>query len=244
MSWFSVGFQEAEKMQTQTQRKSRKNFWTKPGESAVIRFMTPAKDSFNYKRAYVPWAKGQKYYTSPGVAPDPFTQAGMQLQSTFAWKVIDRRVIEFEVQEEGQTVTKNIGPRLLYFADGQRTRKSLIAFENQIREDINEERKEEGLPPLSEEEFNLTHFDVKAVKEKGAPWQFFAVRGGKAKPLSADDLKLADEHDFDLKEELRPLSVAEITTLINLQAPTEDKSTGESYSYGEEEDEEPVFFKD
>lgn len=244
MSWYSVGFQEAEKMQIPTQRKSRKNFWTKPGESAVLRFMTPAKDSFNYKRAYVPWAKGQKYYTSPGVAPDPFVQAGMTLQSTFAWKVIDRRVIEFDVEEEGKTVTKTVGPRLLYFADGQRTRKSLIAFENQIREDVNEERKEEGLPPLSEEEFNLTHFDVKAVKEKGAPWQFFAVRGGKAKALSADDLKLADEADFDLKEELKPLSVAEITTLINLQVPAEKADAGESYSYGDEEDDQPVFFKD
>lgn len=245
--WYSTGYEQAEKMQGESVRKSRKNFWTKPGESAVLRFLAPAKDSFNYKRAYVPSARGQKYFTSPGSHPDPFVEKGLTLQSTFAWKVIDRRILTFEVQEEGRTAEKTIGPRMLYFADGQRTRKSLIAFENQIREDINEQRKEDGLPAFTAEEFNLSSFDVKVVKEKGAPWQFFAVRGGQPKALSAEDKKLVEEGDFDLREELRPAELGVIRTLLaNVNsgaaqpAAAGASSSEDTYSYGTDTEEEEV----
>ena len=247
--WFSTGFDEAEKMAAAGGgRRRNRNFWTRPEEIATVRFMKPAKESFNYKRCFVPFAKGQKLYTSPGSHPDPFVDAGLQLQAAFAWPIIDRRKIELEVEEEGRTVKKEIGPRMLYFADGQRTRKALIAFENMLREQMNEERAEEGLPAFSEEEYNLTHYDVQAKKDKGSPWMFNAVRGGKVKSLSEEDLELVEKYSFDLAEELKPLDVPAIKSLLGganqAAAFSSSSSDEEGYSYGDDTSaaDEPTFF--
>lgn len=246
--WFSTGFDEAEKMAAAGgSRRRNRNFWTRPEEIATVRFMKPAKESFNYKRCFVPFAKGQKLYTSPGAQPDPFAEAGLQLQAAFAWPIIDRRVLELEVEEEGKTVKKEIGPRLLFFADGQRTRKALIAFENMIREQMNEERAEEGLPAYTEDEYNLTHYDIQAKKDKGSPWMFNAVRGGKVKPLSDEDQELVEKYSFDLAEELKPLPTEQIRAMLRQEpaaaaAPASDAEAGYSYGDDARDEEEPSFF--
>ena len=240
--WFSTGFEEAEKMAenaTSTRRRSR-NFWVKPNEEAIIRFLKPASESFNYKRAFVPWAKGQKLFTSPGTSPDPLVEAGLQLQAAFAWPILDRRIIEFEDRSTGET--KEIGPRFLYFADGQMTRKALLALENTVRKDINEERIEDGKEPLSESELNLTHFDVRISKaEKG--WNLAPVRGGRPKPLSDDDKEIIEKYSFDLIEELEPLPVDQLRAVVartSAEQPSKEPET--AYSYGDDTEDEPEFF--
>lgn len=245
MSWFSTGFDEAEKMASEQRsgRKRNRNFWLKPGEEAVIRFLKPARESFNYKRAFVPWAKGQKLFTSPGTQPDPLTEAGLQLQAAFAWPILDRRKFDIEVEEEGRKVTKTVGPRHIYFADGQMTRKALIALENSMRRDINEERVEEGKEPLTEEEYNLTSFDVRISKaEKG--WQIVAVRGGRPKPLSDDDKEIIEKYPVNIQEELKPLPLQELRTIVSKDGSESEATPETSYSYGEDEKEveEATFF--
>lgn len=249
MSWFSTGFEEAEKMaQSQSRlRRRNRNFWVKPGEEAIIRFLKPARDSLNYKRAFVPWVKGQKLYTSPGTAPDPLVEAGLSLQAAFAWPILDRRKFSFEVEEDGKKVQKEVGPRFLYFADGQMVRKALIALENTMRKDLNEERAEEGLDPVSGDEYNITSFDIRISKaEKG--WNLTGVRGGKPKPLSSDDKEIIEKYTFDLSEELKPLPVAELATVVakpgGEEAAGKEDEGASSYSYGEDDSnsDEPEFF--
>lgn len=238
--WYSVGHVEAEKMAASTQNRRVKNFFTKPGESARIRFLKPARDSFNYKRAFVKWAKGQKLLTSPGSVPDPFVEAGLKLQAAFAWPIIDRRVFEF-TDDSGED--KKIGPRTLLFADGQRTRKQLLAFEKEMLAMANEEREEEGLDPLVVDEklgycpeFNLSSYDLKVSKEKGAPWNFVAM---KPKDLSKDDEQLLEKTPIDLQEELKPLPAAELRVLLNggsNEVSSESKSDETAYSYSDDDD--------
>ena len=240
MSWFSVGFEEAERMSQPSVRSSNKNFWTKPDESAVVRFLSPAKNTVNIKRAFIPGAKGQKYYTSPMVDPDPFVEAGYNLQSTFIWKILDRRVLEF-TNKNGQDM--KVGPRVLYFAVGQRDRKALLAFEAQMLQDYNDQLKEDGKPLMTAEEYNISSYDVRISKPKGGAWQFIALRGGQPKALSAADKKLVEEGDFSLEEELKPLPLAYIHTMLQslgAQAAAASTETVE-YSY-DTEDTAPTFF--
>lgn len=234
MGWYSVGAEEAEKMAASSQIRRTRKFFTKPGERAVIRFLKPAKDSFNYKRAFVKWAKGEKLLTSPQTVPDPFIEAGLTLQAAFAWPVIDRRKLKFTDQTTNEE--KEIGPRYLYFADGQRTRKQLIAFEKEMLEIQNEERKEDGQEPLTLEEYNLSSYDVVATKEKGAPWLFSAKR---PKALSKDDKKLIEDLQFDLAEELKPLESAELNALLKGAAAdngTVEEEGQTEYSYSADGD--------
>jgi hypothetical protein len=242
MSWYTVGQEAADALAaSQSQFRRTKNFFTRQdqGESAVIRFLSPAKDSFNYKRAFVKWAKGQKTFTSPQTVPDPFVEAGLQLQAAFAWKVIDRRVIEFDDKTTGEK--KKIGPRVLYFADGQRTRKQLLAFEKQILEDENEARAEDGKDPLGLQDFNLTSYDLTVKKEKGAPWIFTAKRPRK---LSKEDQELVEKNDFDLKEELAPLETPVLKALLGSpESVVEEKETETSYSY-EDDGDDTIKFSD
>lgn len=241
--WFTQGFDEAEKMaqSVSSGRRKSRNFWLKAGEEAVIRFLKPASDSFNYKRAFVPWAKGQKLFTSPGSVPDPLAEAGLQLQAAFAWPILDRRIIEFEDKSTGET--KKVGPRVLFFADGQMTRKALLALENTVRKDVNEERAEEGEEPLTEQDLNITHFDIRISKaEKG--WNLAAIRGGRPKPLSEDDKETIEKYSFDLLEELEPLPIDQLRAVV---ARTDQNAvaTGEkeaAYSYGDDKSDEPEFF--
>lgn len=248
MSWMSTGFDEAEKVAASAGRGRRKNrnFWTKPGEEAIIRFLKPAKDTINYKRAFVPWAKGQKLYTSPGAQPDPLVEAGLQLQAAFAWPILDRRVFEFDItNDEGKVERKKVGPRFLYFADGQQTRKALIALEATARKDLNEERTEEGLEPLSEAEYNLTHFDVRISKaDKG--WNITPVRGGRAKELSDHDKGIIEKYAFNIVDEIAPLATDQLRAIVSRDEPAASEPAT-SYSYGDEEsedDEAPAFFGD
>lgn len=235
MSWYSTGHEEAEKLAQSTFTRRTRNFFTREGESARIRFLKPASQSFNYKRSFVSWAKGQKLLTSPDTVPDPFVERGLPLQAAFAWPIIDKRIIEIEDRESGQT--KKIGPRILYFADGQRTRKQLVAFEKDVLAAINEEREEEGQKPLTLEEFNLTHYDLRVSKEKKAPWNFVAV---KPKPLSKEDKELIENNPIDLKEELKPLPPAELKALLgqnsSQSSSSEVEDETETYSYSDEEE--------
>jgi hypothetical protein len=241
-TWFTQGFDEAEKMAQSAgaSRKRSRNFWLKANEEAVIRFLKPAAESFNYKRAFVPWAKGQKLFTSPGSSPDPLLEAGLQLQAAFAWPILDRRILEFEDRETGET--KKVGPRFLFFADGQMTRKALIALENTARKDINEERVEEGLEPFTEKEYNITHFDIRISKaEKG--WNLSPIRGGKPKALSTEDTEIIEKYTFDLIEELQPLPVDQLRAVVaktGSEAPAAEPET--AYSYGDDSKDEPEFF--
>lgn len=242
MAWYSVGAEAADAVAASMVTKRRRNFFTKPGERAVVRFLKPAGESFNYKRSFVKWARGEKMLTSPQSVPDPFVEAGLQLQAAFAWLVIDRRNLEFEDRQTKET--KKIGPRVLYFADGQRTRKQLLAFEQEQLANKNEELAEDGKEPLTLDEYNLTHYDVALSKEKGAPWNFTAKR---AKPLSKDDLKLVEEGTFDLLEELKPLESAELKAILGGGgAAAETKDDPEiTYSYdAAEDDDETISFDD
>lgn len=239
MSWFNTGFDEAERMSQVGTRRSNRNFWTKPDETAVIRFLTPAKETFNLKRAFIKENKGQKYFTSPMVEPDPFIQAGYALQATFVWKILDRRVLEF-TDRNGED--QKVGPRVLYFAVGQRDRKALQAYESQMLADYNEQLKEDGKKEVSVAEYNITSFDMKVSKPKGAAWQFFAVRGGQPKKLSAEDKKLIEETDFVLEEDLKPLPMPEIVQVLNsVKQVSGNGGTEYSYDPGEPA-EEPTFF--
>lgn len=237
MSWYSTGHEDAERLAASTVTRRTRNFFTKPGESARIRFLRPATESFNYKRAFVPWAKGQKLLTSPDTVPDPFVERGLSLQAAFAWPIIDRRTFEIEDRDTGEK--KEIGPRILYFADGQRTRKQLVAFEREMLATINEDREEEGKEPFTLAEFNLTSYDIKASKEKRAPWNFVAVT---PKPLSDVDKEMMEKGAIDLREELKPLPEADLksllsqgdTSLSSAAADTEDES--ETYSYSDDDD--------
>lgn len=232
MSWYSTGAAEAEKLAQTTQNRRTRNFFTKSGESARIRFLKPATESFNYKRAFVPWAKGQKLLTSPDSVPDPFVERGLSLQAAFAWPIIDRRIFEF-TDDSGEE--KKVGPRMLFFADGQRTRKQLVAFEREMLANVNEEREEEGQEPLTLEEFNLTSYDIKASKEKKAPWNFVAMR---AKPLSNEDKELIEKHSINLQEELKPLPAPELKALLVQTSVEGETSTSseETYSYSDDDD--------
>lgn len=235
MSWYTEGHVEAERVAASTQQRRVKNFFTKSGESARIRFLKPARDSFNYKRVFIKWAKGQKLFTSPGEVDDPFVKAGMQLQASFAWPIIDRRVFEFTDQTTNEE--KKVGPRLLFFADGQRTRKQLLAFEKEVLAMHNEELEEEGKDPVTLDQFNLTSYDIKVSKEKGAPWNFVAM---KAKPLSSDDKELLEKQSISLEEELRPLPNAELNALLNnSESPASEDETEYSYS---DDDEDTIAF--
>lgn len=231
MSWYSTGSENAERMAASVSVRRTRNFFTKPGETATIRFLSPASESFNYKRAFVKWAKGDKLLTSPQTIPDPFLEAGLQLQAAFAWLIIDRRTIEFDDRQTGEKRT--IGPRILYFADGSRTRKQLIAFEKEMLNQHNEELEEEGRDPVTLSQFNLTSYDLKASKEKGAPWNFVAKR---PKELSEGDKELVEKYKFNLVEELAPLPKHDLDALLKhrAQEPEEDETT--LYSYDTEED--------
>jgi len=270
MSWYSVGAEAADAVAASMITKRRKNFFTdqKRGESATIRFLTPAAASFNYKRSFVQYARGEKMLTSPGTLPDPFVEAGLSLQASFGWWIIDRRILEFKDQQTGED--KKVGPRVLYFADGQRTRKQLLAFEQQMLVNENEDREADGKEPLTLADFNLTSYDITASKAAKAPWNFVAKR---PRELSTTDLELVEkvlevpyselysaETDDDgrvtaytgkfrdlLAEELAPLPLAELTALLRGQAAadTAGSSNNEettSYSYGDD-DEDTVSFK-
>lgn len=237
MSWYSTGAQAADEMAASTVSRRRRNFYTKPGEGAVIRFLSPATKGFNYKRCFVKWAKGEKMLTSPGGAPDPFEAAGLQLQVSTAWLILDRRVLKFNDKQTGEE--KEIGPRVLYFADGTRTRKQLQAFEQEMLAQENEERSENGLELLTLEQFNLTSYDLKASKETKAPWNFVAKR---PKPLSKADQEIIEKGSFDLMEELKPLPLPEIQAILKGHGPAadvdedDDETTTGSYSYSDDDD--------
>lgn len=239
MSWYSTGAEAADEVAASVVNKKRRNFFTdqKKGEKATVRFLTGATESFNYKRAFVNRAKGEKMLTSPGTIPDPFIEVGLTLQAAFAWPIIDRRIIEFKDQQTGEE--KKVGPRVLYFADGRRTQKQLVAFERDQLEMLNEERAEENLEPLTLEQYNLTSYDVLVSKSKGAPWNFTAK---KARGLSTEDKKLIEDQPIDLEEELKPLPTAELKAVLSGQAAaaaTEDNEEPTTYAYdtSDEEDE-------
>lgn len=234
MSWYSVGEEAAEAMAASAaQRKSRKNFFTQKGESARIRFLKRASDSFNYKRSFVKWAQGQKLFTSPEVSPNPFVEAGLSIQAAFAWPILDKREIEIEDKQTGEK--KKIGPRVLYFADGQRTRKQLIAFEKEMLAGENESRLEEGKDPLSLDDFNLTHYDLKVSKPKDAPWNFVAIRS--KVELSPAEQDLVEKYQIDFREELKPLPLSELRAILKTpQVDSVDDEETVEYSYSSEED--------
>jgi hypothetical protein len=242
--WFTQGFEAAEAAATQGSGGRRNhNFWTKAGEAAVVRFLSPAKETFNIKRAFLPNARGQKYFTSPMVEPDPFLQAGYSLQNTFVWKILDRRVITFTDRSDKE---QTVQPRVLYFAMGQRDRKALQAFEAQMLADYNEELVESGKEAVTIDEYNITKFDIKVTKPKGQPWSFHPVRHGKPTALSSDDNETIEETDFDLAEDLKPLPLEEIKQILgqNVQSSSQSSTSSEesSYSYEPEVTEEPTFF--
>lgn len=233
MSWYSTGAEAADAVAASMVTKRKRNFFTKAGESAVIRFLAPATDSFNYKRSFVKWAKGEKMQTSYDSPECPLVQhPNTQLQAAFAWLVIDRRVLKFKDQQSGEE--KEVGPRVLYFADGQRTRKQLISLEKQLLQDENEEREGEGKEALTLEEFNLTSYDLTVRKDPKAPWVITAKR---PKKLTAADNDLVEKSGFNLMEELAPLPIAELKAMLGtaVEEPTEEsKST--TYSYGNDDD--------
>lgn len=238
MSWYSTGAVEAEKMAMSAQNRRTRNFYTKPGETATIRFLKPAEQSFNYKRSFVPYTQGQKLFTSPGVSPDPFVEAGLSLQAAFAWHIIDRRVLEFPDRVTGET--RRVGPRVLYFADGSRTRKQLLAFEKETLNSVNEDREAEGQSPLTLEEFNITSYDIRVQKPKDSPWILTAK---KPRPLSDADNELVEKYYFELHEELAPLPVEQIKAIVSRdKAPQkEDDEEVTAYSYSDDEDDQIKF---
>lgn len=247
MSWYSVGAEAADQVAASMAGKKRKNFFTKPGERATIRFLAPATKSFNYKRCFVKSAPGEKMLTSPQTVPDPFVEAGLQLQAAFGWWIIDRRILKFKDQQTGEE--KEVGPRVLYFADGQRTRKQLIGFEKDQLVNANEDRAEESQDALDLEEFNLTNYDLTVSKESKAPWNLSAKR---PKDLSKADHdliektfgveygELTQELMFEkLAEELAPLPMAELRGVLKLNgngAEAEDDAEPVKYSYDSEDD--------
>lgn len=268
MSWYSAGEAAAEAMAASAAPKRRKNFFTdqKKGESAVLRFLTPAKASFNYKRAFAKWVKGEKMLTSYDSPECPLVQhPDLNLQATFAWWIIDRRVLKFKDQQTNEE--KEVGPRILYFADGQRTRKQLIAFEAQLLQDENEAREADGLDPLTLDEYNLTSYDLTVRKESKAPWVITAKRPRK---ISKDDAELVEtslevapdalytvNRDGDgnvtytgpyqelLANELAPLEIPVLRAMLGSAGTSEstEESTGSTYSYGGDEDD-VVSFED
>jgi len=235
MSWYSVGEEAAEAVEAANQnRKSRRNFFTQEGESARIRFLKRASESFNYKRGFVKWAQGEKLLTVPDVAPNPFLEAGLTTQIAFAWPILDKRIITIKDKQTGED--KEIGPRILYFADGTRTRKQLIAFEKEMLAAENESRQEEGKEPLTLDEYNLTHYDIKASKPKGSPWNFVAVR---SKPeLTKAEQELVEKYPVNLEEELKPKPIAELRALLRQPQVTDSEEDSETieYSYSADDD--------
>ena len=89
---------------------------------------------------------------------------------------------------------------------------------------------------------------MQAKKDKGSPWMFNAVRGGKVKSLSEEDLELVEKYSFDLAEELKPLDVPAIKSLLGganqAAAFSSSSSDEEGYSYGDDTSaaDEPTFF--
>lgn len=253
MSWYSVGAEAAAQAAATMVNKRRRNFYVTSGERATIRFLAPATRSFNYKRSFVKWAKGEKMLTSPQTVPDPFVEAGLQLQLASAWWIIDRRIIEFKDKQTGED--KTVGPRILYFADGSRTRNQLIGFEKDQLVNINEDRAEDGKDALSLEEFNLTSYDVTVSKESKAPWNISAKR---PKQLSKQDLELIEKSlgvsydelltgDKDIEllaEELKPLSIGELNSVLGGSTATTEIADDPdvTYSYEAEEEEEVISF--
>lgn len=232
MSWYSTGAAEAEKMAASSQNRRTRNFFTREGETATIRFLKPASESFNYKRAFVKKAQGNKLFTSPGVLPDPFVQAGYQLQPAFAWHIIDRRVLEFNDRTTGESRT--VGPRILYFADGPRARKQLLAFEQEVLNGVNEDRETDGADPLLLGDFNLTSYDIRVQKPKGSPWIFTAK---KPRPLSDGDKELIEKYTFDLAEELKPLPLPQIQNILGTtETKIEEEDEPAVYSYSDEDE--------
>jgi len=245
MSWYSTGADAAEKLTASSGGRRRANFYVQDGESARIRFLKPAAESFNYKRCFVKWAKGEKMLTSPDTTPDPFVERGLPLQASFAWPIIDRRVIEFSDQTTGEK--KKIGPRVLYFADGSRTLKQLKAFEREMLNAVNEEREEDGKDALTLDEFNLTHYDLKVSKPKGAPWNFVQMR---PKELSDKDNELVEKANLDLNGHdwlaniLKPLPLEELKSILGSSDEEEESSEDETYSYSDDEEDDTVSFDD
>lgn len=232
MSWYTTGSENAEKMAASSQNRRTRNFFTRENETATIRFLKPLNESFNYKRAFVKKAKGNKLFTSPGLLPDPFVSAGYTLQPAFAWPIIDRRVLEFNDRVTGES--RKVGPRVLYFADGPRTRKQLLAFEREVLNAVNEDREQDGEEPLTLEQFNITDYDIRAQKPKDSPWIFTAK---KARPLSEEDKELVEKYTFDLSEELKPLPIEQIKNILGTTESEEDEDeTPTAYSYSDEEE--------
>lgn len=241
MSWYSEGNEGAEQLTaTASTFRRQRNFFTKDGEPAArLRFLKPAQESFNYKRAFIPSApKGtNKLQTSYDTPDCPVVKSPKHnLQVAFAWPIIDRRILKFK-DKSGED--KEVGPRVLYFADGIRTRKQLIQFEKDMLANKNEERAEDGLEPLTLEEFNLTHYDIKASKAKGAPWTFTQVR---PKDLTEADLELIEAEPIVLHEELEPLPKEQLAALVG-GAVEETPEATTAYSY-EANDDDTVDFED
>lgn len=238
MSWFSEGAAAADAVSASMVSKRKRNFFTdqKKSEKAVIRFLRPASESFNYKRSFVKWARGEKMQTSYDTPECPLVQnPDLQLQATFAWPIIDRRILKFVDAQTNEA--KEVGPRVMYFADGGRTRKQLIAFEAQMLADENEARAEDGKEPLKLEQYNLTHYDLTVTKAQKAPWVITAKR---PKTLSKEDLELVEKNPIDLAEEVQPLPLAELRALIGgpVAAPASNSEEDTvSYSYSEDDDE-------
>lgn len=231
MSWYSEGAEAADAVAASMVTRKRRNFFTKAGESGVVRFLRPAQDSFNYKRSFVKWAKGEKMLTSYDSPECPLVQhPNTTLQAAFAWPILDRRILKFKT-DQGEE--KEIGPRVLYFADGQRTRKQLIAFENQMLLDENEARAEDGHDPLTLEEYNLTSYDLTVRKDPKAPWVITAKR---PKALTSKDLELIESDSFVLVEELAPLAIAELKAILGTSPAETSGEETTTYSYADDDD--------
>lgn len=247
MSWYSTGAEAAEALQAASSSgKRRKDFWIQQGkEDATIRFLAPATQSFNYRRCFIKWAKGNKFATVADDAPFLSHPANLSIQNTFGWWVLDRRKFEIDDKETGEK--KTIGPRVVFFADGTRTRKQLVAFEKQQLKNENEDREQDGKDALELKDFNLTHYDVSVSKDKGAPWLFTAKRSRK---LSKEDLAVIDKANLPLDDiqkqhalladELAPPTSTMLASILNQaqvqeeEASVEEKAT--SYSYDDNDD--------
>lgn len=236
MSWYSEGNEGAEQLTAATSNfKKRRNFFTIDGEPAAkIRFLKPAQESFNYQRSFIKQApKGmEKLQTSYGTPDCPLVKSPKQtLQAAFAWPVIDRRVLKFKDRQSGED--KEVGPRIMYFADGVRTRKQLIAFEKEMLANKNEERAEEGLDPLTLPEYNLTSYDLKVTKPKGAQWIIMQVR---EKDLTKADRELIEKEPITLHEELAPLPKDQLQAILGGGAVEEEAAETTAYSYDTDDD--------
>lgn len=234
MSWYSTGEVEALKLEASGQnRRARRNFFVTKDETATIRFTRPAAESFNYRRVFVKWAQGNKLYTVQDSTLPLVKQAGLQLQASFAWPIIDRRIITLNDRVTGEE--RSFGPRMMVFADGTKTRKQLLAFEKEQLNLYNEERQEEGLEPVTLEEYNLTSYDVRVSKAQGSPWLFTAK---KPKPLSEADLELIEKQNLSLEEELAPLAPIELGAVLgtNKAHEVDEEEETTEYSYSDEED--------